>query len=328
MSGARHLLTRTRTRIDPRYRHALDRMPQGVRHLLGYHAGLWDEDGTPREPAGKAFAAALALATARAAGAQDDQAALSAAVAVEMIHDASLLHDDIIDGDRTRRGRPAAWTVFGTGATLCAGVALLHTAPQLLPPHQAADLTVVTCRIYEGQIDDLAFETRLETSWDQYLVMAEKKTAVLLAAACGLGAAAGGAPPEAVAHYREFGRALGIAYQISDDILGIWGKPEVTGKPVHSDLTSGKKSAPVIAALTSDTAPGRSLHALYSEHPTLTSTQAAHAAALIEQTGARTHSETAADHWAQRAHSALDRAAPSHRTDLETLANAAIRRGR
>ncbi|TXS35572.1 hypothetical protein EAO75_44010 [Streptomyces sp. uw30] len=224
MTAARELLAQTRTRVDPGYRHALDEMPQGLRHLLGYHAGWWDEEGKPREPAGKAFTAALALAAARAAGGQDQAAlpaAAAAAAAVEMIYDASLLHDDIIDGDRTRRGRPAAWTVFGTGATLCAGVTLLHTAPQLLPPHQAADLGAVTCRIYEGQIDDLAFETQPETTWSQYLAMAQKKTAVLLAAACSLGAVAGGAPPEAVAHYREFGRALGIAYQISDDILGI-----------------------------------------------------------------------------------------------------------
>ncbi|MFD8993560.1 polyprenyl synthetase family protein [Streptomyces abikoensis] len=326
-SKARTILTQARAVVDPLYRHALAELPEDLERLLGYHAGWWGADGEPAKPNGKAFSAAMALTAAQAVGG-DGGDAVRAAVAVEMVHDASLLHDDIVDGDRTRRHRPAAWTVFGTGPALFAGVALMPVATGLLGPHDAQQLSRTVREIYEGQLQDAAFETRTDVTTGEYLTMVEKKTAVLLATACELGARAADAPSGQVTLLGSFGRAAGIAYQIADDILGIWGEPQVTGKPVFSDLIAKKKTAPVIAALSSSTRAGDVLRSLYTENGRLSEHQAQEAARLIGDSGARTWAEEEADRWTGLAQQALAQAQPADPTGLQVLMNAAVRRTR
>ena len=304
------LLHRARTLIEPAHRAALDTLPAETRHLVGYHTGWWDIAGTPRPPTGKALRPALALACARAAGGHDDQA-IPAAVAVELAHDFTLIHDDVIDADPIRRHQPSAWTVFGTAAAILAGDALLILA--LLQPDQpqaVARLTAALLELCHGQAADLAFPARKEVTLDECVAMAEGKTGALLGAACEFGALAAGTENCTAAHYREFGRRLGVAFQITDDLLDLWGDPATTGKPARSDLTARKKTLPVVAALTSGTTAGEHLKQLYRRAGPLDEHALALAADLIEAAGGRTVARAEADRQIQAAATALTAAQP------------------
>jgi geranylgeranyl diphosphate synthase type I len=143
-----------------------------------------------------------------------------------------------------------------------------------------------------------------------------------------VGAAFGGGGPEQVTQLHGFGMHLGLAFQHVDDLLGIWGDPAVTGKPVHSDLRSQKKSFPVVAALASETPAGRELAALYHRHQSLSETDAAHAAELIDTAGGRTWSQTQADDLLAQAMQELQSASPTPRAaaELGALARLATHR--
>jgi geranylgeranyl diphosphate synthase type I len=217
--------------------------------MAAYALGWRDTSGTPDEAAsqGKGLRQALAVLAAEAVGA-DPLAARPAAVAVELVHVFSLLHDDIMDGDPTRRGRPAVWSAYGTGPAVLTGDALHALALKVLahaPGPRTAQAVQRLCRtllaLVHGQADDLRF-ARLPWSGpaavglDDYRAMAERKTGVLLGCAAALGAELGGAPDATVAAFDRAGRHLGVAFQVVDDLLGIWGDPATTGKPVHGDL--------------------------------------------------------------------------------------------
>ncbi len=204
--------------------------------------------------AGKALRPALALLSARAADAAAERA-VPAAVAVELVHNFSLLHDDIMDGDTERRHRPTAWTVYGVGMAILAGDALLALAQDLLlegqPPESvwaSRCLSAAIQRLIAGQGADLAFERRGDVTVAECLDMAGDKTAALMACACSIGAVYVGGPAGMAKSLAGFGAYAGLAFQLTDDLLGIWGAPEVTGKPVRSDLRARKKSLPVVAA--------------------------------------------------------------------------------
>jgi geranylgeranyl diphosphate synthase, type I len=288
--------------VGPAIATALDRLSPDVRVVAAYHLGLADTDGRPaaRGTAGKALRPALAVLSARAAGAEPERG-VPAAAAVEFVHNFSLLHDDIMDGDTERRHRPTAWTVFGVGAAILAGDALLQLAHDLLLEGPAPQglwasrcLSAAVQRLIAGQGADLAFERRSDVTLDQCRQMAADKTAALMACACSIGAIYAGAPAVAMG-LAEFGAHVGLAFQLTDDLLGIWGSPEVTGKPVMSDLRARKKSLPVVAALTSQTAPGRELAELLARPEPLTEDQLRHAAALVEAAGGREWAEAEAD---------------------------------
>jgi len=209
------------------------------------------------------------------------------------VHNFSLLHDDVMDADPTRRHRPTAWTVFGTGPAILAGDALLTLAVDVMAGcgHPAAAQGVrVLCAavqdLVDGQIADLGFERRRHVEVAECLAMAGGKTAALLGCSTALGAILGGGPEHARLLDRA-GRELGLAFQYVDDLLGIWGDPAVTGKPVGSDLAHRKKSLPVVAALTSGTRAGAELAALYGGEAELDGADVARAADLVEEAGAR-----------------------------------------
>ncbi|MFC7470757.1 polyprenyl synthetase family protein [Actinomadura keratinilytica] len=202
--------------------------------------------------------------------------ALRSAAAVELTHNFTLLHDDVIDRDRTRRHRPTAWTVFGDADAILAGDALQSLAQQWLAedPHPRAGAAVArlarcVIELCAGQHTDCALEDRAptEVSLDECLTMAESKTGALLGCACALGALHADAEPDQVNALDAFGREAGLAFQLIDDIIGIWGDPSRTGKPAGADLTARKKSLPVVAALTSGTAAGAELAERYAGPP-------------------------------------------------------------
>ncbi len=281
----------------------VDRLSPEVRIVAAYHLGLAEADGSPAAAgaSGKALRPALALLSARAASMPPERG-VAAAAAVEFVHNFSLLHDDIMDGDTERRHRPTAWTVFGIGPAILAGDALLALAQDVLLEDPAPQsvwasrcLSAAVQRLIAGQGADLAFERRSDVTITECLEMAGDKTAALMACACSIGAIHVGAPAELAMGLAGFGAHAGLAFQLTDDLLGIWGAPEVTGKPVRSDLRARKKSLPVVAALASGSAAGRELAALLSAAEPLTEEELLHAAGLVETAGGRQWAESEAD---------------------------------
>ncbi|MCL9797206.1 polyprenyl synthetase family protein, partial [Frankia sp. AgKG'84/4] len=244
---------------------------------------------------------ALALLSAEAAGASAE-VGLPAAVAVELVHDFSLLHDDLMDGDTERRHRATAWTVFGADGAILAGDALLSLAVQILlevegePARRAAlILSQGVQDLVRGQAEDLMFEHRSDVTVADTLRMEDGKTGALLACSASLGAVLAGAPQETVDALAEYGSRLGTAFQLIDDLLGIWGDPTVTGKPVLSDLRSRKKSVPVVVALEAGGAAADELRAFLTSTGDSTEAELAHIAELVERAGGRDWTTAEAD---------------------------------
>ncbi|OKH98929.1 polyprenyl synthetase [Streptomyces sp. CB02923] len=364
---AAEVLARTRAQVDPVLRAAVGTLPTRMRHIAGYHLGWWDVHGTPcHGGSGKALRPALVLAAARATGAdgragrnrtgsngtgpngagpteaglsgtEPHGAGLSAAAAVELVHNFTLLHDDVMDGDQLRRHRPTAWSAFGTPDAILAGDALQALALRLLARDagreaQAAGARLAWCviELCEGQHADCSFEERADVGMAECLAMAEAKTGSLLGCACALGALSAGADEEVVDAMDAFGRCLGIAFQLIDDLLGIWGDPRVTGKPAGSDLTALKKSLPVVAALASGTEAGRELADVYASGTPLSDVQLPHVADLVERAGGRAWAQGRADEFTRRARDGLAEAVPDPDAagELLSLARLITRRDR
>src|ERR1700734_1180422 len=287
--------------VGPATEAAINRLSPGVRRVAAYHYGLADAEGNPvRVGSGKALRPALALLSARAAGGSAERGVM-VAVAVELVHNFSLLHDDIMDGDTERRPRPTAWTVFGVGAAILAGDALLVLAQDMLLEGPAPQglwasrcLSASVQRLIAGQGADLAFERRDDVTLDECLEMAGDKTAALMACACSIGAIYVGAPAELAMGLAGFGAHAGLAFQLTDDLLGIWGAPEVTGKPVRSDLRARKKSLPVVAALDSASPAGEELAGLLARTEPLSEEDLLRAACLVEEAGGKDWTENEA----------------------------------
>lgn len=310
-------------------RAAIDQLSPAVRQVSAYHFGWIDADGKPVDGnGGKAVRPALALLSARAGGAAPD-VGIPGALAVELVHNFSLLHDDVMDGDRERRHRPTAWTVFGESAAILAGDALLTLAFQLLdtagePAHRAQQrLGRATQRLIDGQVDDLDFESRDDVTLEQCVEMAAGKTAALMACASSIGAELADAPGPLVDALDRFGYHLGLAFQLVDDILGIWGTTEATGKPVGADLLAHKKSLPVVAAITADAPAARRLRAVFADGGPHDADGVAEAAALVEEAGGRDWTVAEAARRLDLACSALDVQGidATARTELEAVAH-------
>ncbi|MEV0176116.1 polyprenyl synthetase family protein [Streptomyces sp. NPDC050803] len=306
---ARQVLDRCRTLVRPALTEAVGRLHPWVGEMAAYAFGWCEVGGAPAAaPGGKGVRQALAVLGAEAVGG-DERAGTTAAVAVELVHAFSLLHDDIMDGDPARRYRPTVWKAYGTGPAVLAGDALFALAVDTLAAAPAGGDAVRTLSsalgdLVRGQADDLLFATRPWTGPErvrpaEYRAMAEHKTGALLGCALALGATLGGAPPATAAALDRAGRHLGIAFQVVDDVLGIWGDPSVTGKPVHGDLRERKKTFPVLVALDSPEAPRLA--------PLLESgADPGAAAALIERAGGRSASLAEARRRVAVAEAALD----------------------
>ena len=254
-TGVPEILARTREAIAPAMVAAVDRLDPDTRLQVTYHLGWTDAAGGPLSaPTGKGIRPALALLSAAAAW-SDPSVGIPGAVAVELIHNFSLIHDDIIDGDLERHHRPTVWSVFGVGSAIITGDALETLAHQVLleaPESGAAASAALaegTAAMIAGQAMDVAFEKRRNVSVEECMAMCAAKTGALLGCAASIGAVLAGAPPATVGALRDFGAQLGLAFQAVDDLLGIWGDPATTGKPAGNDLRQRKKSMPVVSAL-------------------------------------------------------------------------------
>lgn len=280
----------------------------GLRSVAGYHFGWTDAHGRPVDTGGgKMIRAALAITSARAAGgpAMDG---VPAAVAIELVHNHSLLHDDVIDQDVLRRHRKTVWSVFGVPTAILLGDALLCRAFQVISDRRDVSatsthlLSQATERMILGQHADMELEARTEpVSMEECVAMVGAKTAALMGCACALGALYGGASSDLIRHMNDFGEDLGMAFQFADDLLGIWGDPARTGKPARSDLQRRKKSLPVAFALSNDSPVAQELTALYQLPRELSTDELDRAAELIEECGARAWAQREADRYTSRA---------------------------
>ena len=229
--------------------------------MMRYHLGWVDEHGRPLQSStGKGLRPTLCLLACEAT-CDNYQNALPAAASVELLHNFSLIQDDIQDDDRERRHRPTVWSIWGkpqainaaTAMHVLANLALSRLEEHSTPFHkqQRAQSLLYQCclRLIEGQYWDISYEKRLDIDVDDYLNMIERKTAELIACSLELGALLGTDNEHLIAGFRNFGRNLGLAFQIRDDIMGIWGAEKDTGKPVASDIRRKKKSFPIVYAL-------------------------------------------------------------------------------
>jgi geranylgeranyl diphosphate synthase type I len=267
--GVPDVLARVRRVVAPAMAEAVARLAPEIRRLAAYHLGWTDADGTPvTSPGGKGIRPALAVLAAEAAWA-DPEVGVPGGVAVELVHNFSLIHDDIIDADTERHHRPTVWSLYGVGPAIVAGDALQILAHQVLlespsgrGPEGSTALAAATAAMIAGQADDIAFETRRDVTVEQCMAMCAAKTGALLGCAASIGAILAGAPAATVGALRDYGRHLGLAFQAVDDLLGIWGDPSRTGKPAGSDLRQRKKSMPVVSALAAGGAEADELRAL------------------------------------------------------------------
>jgi geranylgeranyl diphosphate synthase, type I len=293
------VLERAKELTTPHLREAIGTLPAEIRGMVEYHMGWVDASGRPESRGGKAVRPALALLSAEAAGASPG-IGIPGAVAVELIHNFSLIHDDIMDGDRERRHRSTVWALWGVGQAIIVGDALMALALQILLEREepaaaraSQRLCVDTAAMIAGQVKDVALESRNSISLEDCIEMEAKKTGALLGCASSIGAILAGAEPEVVQGLTDYGVHLGLAFQAVDDLLGIWGRPEITGKPVWNDLRQRKKSLPVAAAVSSGRPEGLELCELLANGD-LSEAQLGRAVELIESCGGRDRAEECA----------------------------------
>lgn len=287
--------------IDKEMRDAADRFLPEVAdfdRMLRYALGWVDETGQPvKVNTGKRVRPTLVLLCAELAGGRWEQA-LPAAAAIELLHNFSLIHDDIEDNSPLRRGRPSVWKIWGVPDAINAGdamFALAHRALWQLPERGiSAPQVIEVARLFEdvcleltrGQHLDMQFERRNDVTTDEYLDMIAGKSAALVAASAQIGAVLGGISTVEAMQYAEFGHNVGMAFQIRDDILGIWGDPAVTGKSAATDIISRKKSLPVLFGL--ERSP--ELTAIYAT-PNDDAPQVNRAVAILDELGAQLFSQ-------------------------------------
>jgi geranylgeranyl diphosphate synthase type I len=314
-------------------RAAVATLPGAVRRVAEYACGWCDADANATtSSSGKALRPTCALLVADALGG-DYEAAVPAAVAVELAQNSTLLHDDVMDGDLLRRHRPTAWSVFGVGPAILAGDALLTLAFDTLLTvggeegrTAARHLSVAVQELIAAQSADLEFEGRVDASLEACVSMLRGKSSPLAGCSCALGAHFATGDTERIERVRAFGEHLAFAFQLGNDIEGIWGAPALTGKVAHADLNARKMSAPVVAALRSGTPAGHELAAYYVGTAELSAEDVARMATLVDAGGGRAWAEAEAGRQVSVALHALRAATPggAAAAELETIARLAL----
>lgn len=236
--------------------HSKNGIWQFLHHMLSYHLG-WTESNL--DASGKRIRPLIVLLVTSSAG-SNWLKALPAAAAVELLHNFSLIHDDIEDNSPVRRGRPTVWVNWGVPQAINTGdvmFTLSHLALMRLKNTTPLEVTLNAAIIFhntclaltQGQFLDMSYENERSLPLEAYWPMINGKTASLIAACTELGALIAEVPEDKRLAYQRFGNQLGLAFQIQDDMLGIWGNIKKTGKSSDSDLVSGKKSLPVLYGL-------------------------------------------------------------------------------
>jgi len=277
--------------------------------MLRYHMG-WEEDASTKASTGKRLRPLITL-LATGAFREDPHKAMPAAVAVELLHNFTLIHDDIEDESPMRHGQPTLWHRYGTAQAINAGDALFSiaqlsmldltkTCNHYVVLDAARALNEVCLHLTQGQYLDISFETNPDVTVQSYKEMIAGKTAALIAFTAGLGALVSGQTETEYRKLSEFGKFLGLAFQIQDDILGIWGDPEVTGKSAASDILTRKKTLPNLFGL----AQCLEFRSFWQQED-LSQEDVQQMAALLEQCGIREQVESEAGKLTGQAFSSL-----------------------
>ncbi|WP_306205396.1 polyprenyl synthetase family protein [Actinoplanes sp. RD1] len=286
-----------------------------------YHLGFADEQGAPSTGGdGKLTRTSLITAAAQGVGLAPEDV-LSQAAALELFHNSTLIHDDIIDGDDLRRGRPAAWRVFGTGLAILAGNALENLALRMVMTDTGAGREPVSRafaeaigRVHDGQAREIVFRPGPGATTAEYDRIVAGKASALLEWSLTTPAVQAGEPEEVLAALRAAGRHLGAGLQMSNDVEDIWGDTAVTGKGDRGDIKRRNLTFPVVLALSADCAAGRALARLWQADDTTDAHLQAMADLIEEAGGRRTATQLAQDHLAR----AVENLARAHLAEAAT----------
>lgn len=250
-------LLRYRDAVESALREAVGEEPWPLVAAARYVLGWEDEQGLSANNTGKRIRPALCLLAAEVFGAHPEDA-LPGAVAVELVHNFSLVHDEVQDRDAERHGRPTLWARLGEAQAINVGDFLYTRAIRALargtgdPGRRLAALNVLENaigRMIRGQWDDISFESRTDVTVEEYQAMVAGKTGALLGAPMEMGALLAGAAPADAAVLGRWGEQVGLAFQAQDDYLGTWGDSGETGKSTTNDIARRKKSLPVVYGL-------------------------------------------------------------------------------
>jgi geranylgeranyl diphosphate synthase, type I len=291
--------------------------------MLTYHMG-WTGEGAGPQATGKRIRPLITLLSVASIKNKEDGNkppvswlhAVSLAAAIELVHNFSLVHDDIQDNSELRRGRKTTWVKWGAPMAINVGDALFVIANQSaldLKDHYPADMVVRAASILnnccleltQGQFLDMSYEERTDLMMDDYWPMIGGKTSALLSVCTQIGALLGYAQNEKIELYRQFGYTLGLAFQVQDDILGIWGDEALTGKSAASDLVEGKNSLPVLFALEKN----NEFAKRWKQGPILQD-EVDTIATLLEKEGAKAYAEKTSEELTQKALGYLQQAEP------------------
>ncbi len=320
-SSIQSTLLRHQRLIDGALKSAVSRIAEDAGALhdfygqMRYHLGWVDANLQPtKNNPGKLLRPTLLLLAYEATGAREIadattiepdndhylQRALPAAVAIELMHNFTLIHDDIEDGDAERRHRPTLWKLWGIPQAINTGDGMFalarHTLWDILDvgvdgttaAHLAKVLDHTIITVAEGQYLDISFETRLDISVAMYIDMIERKTAALMSGATEIGARLGTQNAETIERLKSFGKALGIAFQVRDDMLGVWATAAELGKTQTGDVYRRKKSLPVLHALehanTQDIQTLQDIYTTSQSTNSITDTQVGQVMAIFERT--------------------------------------------
>ena len=319
--------------LDARLKASIDGDGLLLYDMLRYHMGWVDDCGASISgSSGKGLRPMMCLWACEAVGGNWEDA-LPAAVSLELVHNFSLIHDDIQDGDEERRHKPTVWAIWGKAQGINAGDSMRGLATLTLvnggcgyPKEKLvsalAGLEKACLEMIEGQYLDISFEERTETTTDQYLDMISRKTGALIECAFYLGALIGVDSPDIVQSFKQCGRELGLVFQIRDDVLGVWGKEETTGKPVASDIRRKKMCLPLVYALHESSGENRKVVQSLFQAGEPSEDKVNEVLAVLGRLGAREYCQSLAAEQRERALSRVDSMdiSSTARGELEGLA--------
>ncbi len=306
---------------------------ESLKHIITYHMG-WEKDEKDSGSRGKRIRPLLMLLCAGALD-EDIQKVMPAAVSIELLHNFTLIHDDIEDHSPFRHGRPTIWKKWGIPQAINAGDALFSIAQmsmlklgeiwdERIAAQAAYKLNQTSLQLTRGQYFDLAFENSDQVAMEIYLEMITGKTAALIALATSLSGIITSQSQRVVNNLAEFGESLGMAFQIQDDALGIWGDPIITGKSTESDISTRKKTLPIIYGLKHSSA----FHKLWKEQ-TLSAEQIKQMTSLLEECGAKQLVQEKVKHFTEKSINHLEKLFPrknKHTSALFELSEQLINR--
>jgi geranylgeranyl diphosphate synthase type I len=308
--------------------------------MMRYHLGWIDDNGNSAgDSAGKALRPTSCLLACEAVGG-DYHRALPAATAIELVHNYSLIHDDIQDDDRERRHRPTVWSIYGKPQAINVGMAMRLLANAVLLRQTEYDIPLekqlriqhliddTSLRLIEGQYLDISYENHFDITMADYLEMIEKKTAALIACSFEVGSLLGTDDEQITGHIRDIGKNLGLAFQIKDDILGIWDNAGKTGKPFGNDIRHGKKTLPIVYILEKAGDGLREELISVYRNGTINNDGVVAVLRILESVDVQLQAQKMVERYCHEALEAIDKLAlvPSAKYDLEEMARFLIER--